>query len=149
MTKNYLLAISTLMGTIIGVGIFAIPYVVTQSGVLPLIIIMPILVAIQYYLHLLYAEVVLSTKGNCRTPGFVGRYGDNFKKVLTLIITVLSDSGTLIAYIIVGGLFLHQLLNPVFGASILFYTIFLFLFEKSLTICCVLSADLQSTTITS
>jgi len=129
MSKNYLLAIATLMGTIIGVGLFAIPYIVTLSGIIPLIFYMAILAVIQNYLHLLFAEVVLSTKGSHRLPGYVEKYNGRFGKFITLIITIFSDYGAMLAYIIVGGLFLHQLLNPIFGGSLLIYASILFLFE--------------------
>lgn len=129
MSKNYILAVFTLMGTIIGVGLFAIPYVVNKSGVLSLLILMPALAVIQYYLHLLFAEVVLSTRGDHRIPGFVERYGGKLGKNITLVMAFLSDYGILMAYVIVGGLFLHQLLSPFMGYNLLFYTIVLFSFE--------------------
>ncbi len=129
MSKNYLLAIATLMGTIIGVGLFAIPYVTMASGVLPLIFYMIVLAMAQNYLHLLYAEVVLSTSGAHRLPGYMEKYNGRAGKLITLIITILSDYGAMLAYIIVGGLFLHQLLAPIFGGGVVVYASVLFLFE--------------------
>ena len=129
MSKNYLLAVATLMGMIIGVGLFAIPYITSISGILPLIFYMVILAVVQNYLHLLYAEIILSTKGSHRLPGYVEKYKGRFSKLLTLIITIFSDYGSILAYIIVGGLFLHQLLSPVFGGSLVVYASILFLLE--------------------
>ncbi|MDP2709455.1 MAG: aromatic amino acid transport family protein [bacterium] len=129
MSKNYLLAIATLMGTIIGVGLFAIPYITAVSGVLPLIFYIIILAVIQNYLHLLYAEIVLSTRGSHRLPGYMEKYNGRPGKLITLIVTVLSDYGAMLAYIIVGGLFLHQLLAPIFGGSLIMYASALFFFE--------------------
>ena len=129
MSKNYLLAVATLMGMIIGVGLFAIPFITTISGVLPLIFYMVVLAIVQNYLHLLYAEIVLSTKTTHRMPGYVEKYNGRLGKFFTLIITIFSDYGSILAYIIVGGLFLHQLLNPIFGGSLVFYASILFLLE--------------------
>ncbi|MEI6597114.1 MAG: aromatic amino acid transport family protein [bacterium] len=129
MSKNYLLAVTTLMGAIIGVGLFAIPYITAVSGILPLIFYMVVLAVVQNYLHLLYAEIILSTRGSHRLPGYMERYNGRFGKFITLIITIFSDYGAMLAYIIVGGLFLHQLLNPVFGGGVLIYAAVLFLFE--------------------
>jgi len=129
MSKNYLLAIATLMGTIIGVGLFTVPYVTTISGILPLIFYIIVLAILQNYLHLLYAEIVLATRGAHRLPGYVEKYNGRFGKFITLIITIFSDYGAMLAYIIVGGLFLHQLLNPILGGNLVIYTSILFLFE--------------------
>lgn len=129
MSKNYLLAVATLMGMIIGVGLFAIPYVTSISGILPLIFYMVILAVVQNYLHLLYAEIVLSTERSHRIPGYVEKYNGRFGKFITLIITILSDYGSILAYIIVGGLFLHQLLNPILGGSLALYALVLFFLE--------------------
>lgn len=129
MSKNYLLAIATLMGTIIGVGLFAMPYVAARSGILPLIFYLVILARVQNYLHLLYAEVVLSSKGSHRLPGYVEKYNGRLSKLITLVITILCDYGAMLAYIIFGGLFLHQLLAPVFGGSLIIYVSVLFFFE--------------------
>jgi len=117
------------MGTIIGVGLFTIPYIAAISGILPLIFYMAVLAAVQNYLHLLYAEIVLSTQGSHRLPGYVEKYNGRFGKFITLIITIFSDYGAMLAYVIVGGLFLHQLLSPIFGGGILIYASILFLFE--------------------
>lgn len=129
MSKNYLLAIATLMGTIIGVGLFAIPYITAKSGILPLIFYMVILAILQYYLHLLYAEIILSTRGSHRLPGYFEKYNGRLGKLVILVITLLSDYGAMLAYIIVGGLFLEQLLAPVFGGSLIIYASALFLLE--------------------
>ena len=129
MSKNYLLAIATLMGTIIGIGLFTVPYVTAITGILPLIFYVIVLAVLQNHLHLMYAEVVLSTKGSHRLPGYVEKYNGRSGKFITLVVTILSDWGALLAYIIVGGLFLHQLLNPIFGGSLIMYASILFLIE--------------------
>ncbi|MFH0956089.1 MAG: aromatic amino acid transport family protein, partial [Candidatus Falkowbacteria bacterium] len=126
MSKNYLLAVGTLMGTIIGVGLFAMPFVINKSGIMPLFIYMVVLVAIQYFLHLLFAEVILSTKDKHRLPGFVEKYVNKKSKKLVFLVDVIGAYGSALAYIIIGGLFLHQLLNPYFSGSIFFYSTTLF-----------------------
>jgi len=129
---NYFLAIAVLIGAIIGVGIFTLPFIFYQSGIILLPIYMIILGIIQYYLHLLFAEVVLSTNGCHRIPGYVEKYFGKKAKYVTLIMAMLSDYGVIIAYIIVGGLFFHQLLNPLFGGGVFLYTTILFAIEASI-----------------
>ncbi|MDD4900917.1 MAG: aromatic amino acid transport family protein [Patescibacteria group bacterium] len=133
MSKSYLLAVATLMGAIIGVGLFAIPFVASKTGVLPLFIFMIGLAAAQYLLHLLFAEAVLATKDKHRLPGLVGKYWSNKGKKYVLIIEVVSSYGSTLAYIIAGGLFLHQLLNPYLGGSIFLYSTGLFLAVSAIT----------------
>ncbi|MFH1233954.1 MAG: aromatic amino acid transport family protein [Patescibacteria group bacterium] len=133
--KNYFLAIATLTGTIIGVGIFTLPFVFNQAGIIFLLLYMGVLGFIQCYLHLLFAEVVLSSNDYHRLPGYVAKYAGKKSKCLTLLITMSSDYGAVIAYIIVGGLFLHQLLNPLFGGSILLWTTILFSIEALIVFC--------------
>jgi len=133
MSKNYLLAIATLMGTIIGVGLFAIPYVINKSGIIPLFIFIIILASIQYYLHMLFAEAVLSTKEKHRLPGFVGKYVGFGSKKFTFLVEIIGVYGSMLAYIIVGGIFLHQLLFPYFSGSLFIYSTAIFVFVSVIT----------------
>ena len=126
MTKNYLLAIAALMGTIIGVGLFTIPYVVNKSGVIPLFIFMVGLAAIQYYLQLLFAEAIMSTKEKHRLPGLVGRYASRGGKIFASAVEIIGVYGSILVYIIVGGIFLHQLVGPYWGGEVFIYATALF-----------------------
>ncbi len=120
--KNYLLAIATLIGTIVGVGIFTVPYVINQAGIVWLFVYIIILGVVQNYLHWLYAEIVLSTKTEHRLPGYVEKYFGAKHKKATLFINMISDYGAILAYIIVGGLFSYQLFGQTFGGGQLAYT---------------------------
>jgi len=126
MSKNYLLAVATLTGTIIGVGLFAMPFVINKSGIIPLFIYMAVLAVIQYFLHLLFAEVILSTKDKHRLPGFMEKYVNKKGKNLAFFVDIIGGYGSALAYIIIGGLFLHQLLNSYFDGSIFLYSTILF-----------------------
>src|SRR3989338_31731 len=133
MSKNYLLAVATLISAIIGVGIFAVPFVANKAGVLLLIAYMVILAIIQYFLHLLFAEAVLSTQDNHRVPGLAGKYINRKSKIIAFIVEIIGSYGSILAYIIVGGLFLHQLLNPYWGGSIFIYSSCLFILVSLIT----------------
>jgi tyrosine-specific transport protein len=126
MSKNYLLALATLMGTIIGVGLFTMPFVINKSGIIPLFIYMAVLVVVQYFLHLLFAEIILSTKTKHRLPGFVEKYINKKGKKLAFLVEIIGSYGSALAYIIIGGLFLHQLFNPYLGGSIFIYSTVIF-----------------------
>lgn len=130
MSKNYFHAIATLIGAIIGVGIFAVPFVIGRSGIILLFIYLPLLGAVQYCLHKFYAEIILSTKERHRLPGYAGKYFGGRGKKITLALVLAGNYGGLLAYIIVGGIFSHQLLNPIFGGDVFFYTTALFILES-------------------
>lgn len=131
MPKNYFYAIATLIGTTIGVGLFSIPYAANKAGVIPLIIYFIVLVSIQYYLHKLFAEIVLSTKTDHRIPGYAGKYQGKKYKVFASIIAILGLNGTMLAYLIVAGIFLHNLINHFFsydiGLPAFFYSTIIFI----------------------
>lgn len=126
MSKNYIYSIAILVGTIIGAGLFSVPFVISRSGLIPFYFLLAALAAIQYYLHKMYAEIVLSTKTEHRIPGYAEIYaGKKYKNAVSLI-CLLGGYGALLAYIILGGIFLHGLLAPFLGGSIFLYTLAMF-----------------------
>jgi tyrosine-specific transport protein len=130
MSKNYLYAISSLAGTVIGGGIFAVPYVISKAGIAGVIIFFPLLIFVQYLLHKIYAEIVLSTKQMHRLPGYVGTYCNGKAKKTVLAISIIGKHGTLLIYTILGGIFLYGIFNPLLGGSVFLYTVVLFLLES-------------------
>ena len=128
-SKNYFYAIAILVGTIIGAGIFALPILVSASGILPFLLILGILIGVQYLFHEMYAYVILSTKGEHRIPGYVEIYfGKKYKKLASLV-ALAGGYGGLLAYVILGGIFSHALFSPLWGGSILTYSLLIFSLE--------------------
>lgn len=126
-SRNYITAVLTLVAAIVGVGMFTLPYVTVRAGYATMIIFFVVLGVIQHWLHKLYAEVVLSTKEQHRLPGYARLYlGVKSAKLLS-VLTMIASYGSLLAYTLIGGDFLHQLLAPYFGGSIFFYTTILLL----------------------
>jgi len=125
-TKNYIYAISTLIGTAVGVGIFGLPFVVAKSGFIPALILLIILGVIMILLGLMYGEVTLRTSQKGRLAGYCGKYlGKNGKRVATLI-TLFALYANTLAYIIVGGIFLNALFSSYFGGSEFIYSLIMF-----------------------
>ncbi len=122
MSKNYFRALATMIGSIIGAGMFAVPYTIHKAGVLSLFFYLPILGFFGYHLNLFYAEIILSTKKKHRAPGYVEKYFGKTQKKLTLIITLAAINLGTLAYLIYGGRFMHQLLSPYLGGSEFLYT---------------------------
>lgn len=130
MSKNYFAAIATLIGTIVGAGIFALPFVISKAGIATLFIYLPVLVLIQYYLHKMYAEIVLSTKTEQRVPGYVEIYAGKKYKMVTTVFSLLGAYGALLAYVILGGIFLHGLLGATLGGTPFVYSLIIFAIES-------------------
>ena len=119
---RYLKALSVFAGTIIGVGIFGLPYIASKAGFLVVILYFLLMVGIVSVVQLIYGEVSLGTKELHRLPGYVGQYlGEGWKKI-SLIVTGFGFIGALLAYLIVGGEFLASFLAPYLGGNTLIYT---------------------------
>lgn len=124
--KETILAISVLTTTIVGVGIFGLPYVSAQAGFLLALIMLIVLSGIMLLIHLYYGEIVLSTKEERQFPGYAGQYlGGRAKKIIG-IIAVMGFYGTLLAYMIIGGDFLNIIFSPIINLPNFLFSIIFF-----------------------
>lgn len=128
-SKDYFYAVMTLVGAITGAGVFALPFVIAHAGYMTFLVYLPLLVAAQCLIHLLYAKVILSTKEEHRIPGYVEEYGGRKWKKVVSFFCLVGGYGSLLAYIILGGTFLHDLLGKYLGGELMTYTIALFIVE--------------------
>jgi len=106
-------AIAVLIGTIIGAGVFTLPYVAIHSGLMATLIWLIIISFIIIYLHLAFGEIVLRTKKEFRLPGYVVHYLNSSAKKLILLITFFTFSFSLLIYLLLGSQFLKVILNSV------------------------------------
>ncbi|MFH1714214.1 MAG: aromatic amino acid transport family protein [Candidatus Nealsonbacteria bacterium] len=105
-SKNLIFTSSILIGTIVGAGIFGIPYVVSRSGIIPGFFYLIFLGAALLLIHLFYGEVILRTKDRHHLPALAEKYLGKKGKVLITISTFVGMTGVLLAYTILGGEFL-------------------------------------------
>jgi amino acid permease len=103
--------LSVLLGLIIGAGIFGLPYVFSQSGIIPGFFYLFVFGIIILLIHLFFGEIVLRTNEQCRLPGFTKKYLGKKAEIFIAISTILSLLGTLLAFIILGGDFLEIALS--------------------------------------
>lgn len=115
--KKFPLALATLLGTIIGAGIFGIPYVIQKSGIIPGLFYFLILGGAVLLLHLFFGEIVLRTKAKHRLVGYSQKYLGDWGRILITISTILGISGALLAYTIIGGDFLKIIFSPFLDLS--------------------------------
>ena len=109
--KRFLCATAVLMATIVGVGMFSLPYAGAQSGFLIVAAFLFILTSIMVLLHLLYGEIVSRTKEKHRLVGYANYYLGKIGKRIVSFSVIIGLYGSLLVYIIVGGNFLHTIFS--------------------------------------
>jgi len=123
---DFLKALSVFIGTVIGVGIFGLPFVAYQAGFLVVLLYFLLLTGVAVLIHLLFGKICLGTEGRHRLPGYVEMYlGPIWKKVV-LVTGVVGIFGALLAYLIVGGEFLKLFFAPWLGGDLLLYVLVFF-----------------------
>ncbi len=119
--------VSILAGTIIGAGLFSLPYITSVVGVWIMLAYIALLGTVSFLVQYFLGEISLKTPDYLRLPGFA-RYhlGKNAQKI-AYVSGVLGMMGAILAYLILGGEFLTALLAPIFGGSSFHYTTIYFL----------------------
>ncbi|MCK4355406.1 amino acid permease [Candidatus Parcubacteria bacterium] len=123
---NSLKALAIFTGTIIGVGIFGLPYIASKASFFVVFLFFLLITVIVTIVHLLFAKVCLGTKNIHRLPGYVNEYFGKPWGKITVLITGLGITGASLAYLIVGGEFLKFLFSPYFGGSAVVYGLLFF-----------------------
>lgn len=123
---NVFAATSLLVGTAIGAGIFALPYVISKSGFVVGVLYIVSLGLVSLVVNLAYGEVVLSTKGTHQFPAYVEKYLGKRWKNLALIILFVGFYGALAAYLLEVSNLLFTLFNPLLGGNRMYYLALLF-----------------------
>lgn len=107
-------ALLLLVGTIVGVGMFAIPFVFLQAGFLMGLGELVLLSVAVTLVHLAYTEVVVATPVLHRLPGYLRLYlGPSWGR-LAAASYLFGISGALLAYLVLGGFFLDANLHLAF-----------------------------------
>ena len=117
-----------LFGTIVGAGIFGLPFLIQKSGYLIGAFWMIVLAGVVALTHLLYAEVVMVTPGRHRLVGYVRVYLGKTAARVEAVNSTLNLYGGSLAYLILGGLFAAAIFSPLMTISPLYGSLALFLF---------------------
>lgn len=123
--KSHKLAIAftTLIGTTVGAGILAIPYVAAQSGFLIGFLVIMLIGLAVILLNLFVGEIVLRTKEQHQLIGYIGKYLGKWGKRIMAFSLLLGLYGALTAYLIGEG----EALKAIFRwGSPLFYSLIFF-----------------------
>jgi len=124
--KKIVYSVSILSGTIIGAGVFSLPYITKISGWWTMLLYFLVLGALVTVIHLFFAELTIKTDDFKRLPGFARVYLGKKGEWIALFSGILSLFGIILAYLILGGEFLTDFLSPLFGGSKIIYTLLYF-----------------------
>ncbi|MBD3244978.1 MAG: hypothetical protein GF335_03225 [Candidatus Moranbacteria bacterium] len=110
MKKKYLLySTASLIGYIIGAGIFGLPFAIQRLGFFPGVVLFGLLTLTTALNCLSLGEIILRTKGLNYFPNLVGFYLGKKGKLFEFIALIVSGFGSILAYYILGGAFLNSL----------------------------------------
>jgi amino acid permease len=127
MISKFLKALFVFIGTIIGVGIFGLPRVASESGIILTLFYFILLSILAIIIHLIFAEVCLLTKTKHRFPGYVFKYLGRKWGNLALFSNLFGLYGAQLAYLIIGGSFLNKLLSVYLGGREIYYVLTFFI----------------------
>ena len=119
---KFYVAVALVVGTVIGAGVFSIPYAVAQSGLLIGMLTLALVGFASTLMTLYMGEVVLRTKKNMQFTSLAKKYLGKWGKWLMLLSMAIGIFGALTAYLVGIGQSLSFLLggNP-FWYSIAFF----------------------------
>ncbi len=112
-----------MVGGIVGVGVFGLPFVFAKTGIVIAMIELLIMGFLLTVLQLMQAEVAIQTNGKQRLVGYVRRYlGNRWSWIVTIALAG-GIWGAMLAYMIVGGKFVYLFAAPVLGGTEFVYSL--------------------------
>lgn len=115
--RKFLQAASVLIGTMVGAGIFGIPFAFSNAGLLIGGLWLVGITAMMTLFNLLFAELTLSTEGHHQISGYAKIWLGAWGRRLTTLVNVISIYGALLAYLIIFGEFSHNILAQYISAD--------------------------------
>ncbi|MFH1667924.1 MAG: aromatic amino acid transport family protein [Candidatus Komeilibacteria bacterium] len=128
-------SVAILIGTTIGAGILAIPYVMAKSGFLTGLLVLVIVAVMMVVINLIIGEITLASSKLHQLPGYAEKYLGKWGKWSMFYTMLFVLYGALLAYIIGEG----QVITALFGGnvtinSLLFFVVGSFLVYLGLNI---------------
>jgi amino acid permease len=124
--KQFLHATAILIGTMVGVGVFAIPFAFAKSGFWIGFLFLVFIAFTTVLMNMIYGEVILRTHRDHQIVGYTQFYLGNFWKKVMFFSIILTTYAALLAYIIIAGEFIMNILSPFYYISAFGYSIWFF-----------------------
>ena len=136
MVDKIYLAMAELIGTIIGAGFLAIPFVMMKSGA-PIGLLHLLIIGIIISITMLYlGEIALRTKANHQLTGYASKYLGRLGKKIMFISVAFGVYSSILAYLIAEGISIsHLIFNSAeyaFPISLIFWAFLSFLTYKGI-----------------
>ncbi|MFZ2681979.1 MAG: aromatic amino acid transport family protein [Patescibacteria group bacterium] len=110
-----------LVGTVVGVGIFGLPYVFSQAGYVVGLLELVIVAAMSLLVYLLFSDLLAINKQHVRFVAVITEQLGPVGRVVASIGFFGALWGAMLAYVIIGGQFAATLIRPVIGGSVFYY----------------------------
>lgn len=114
--KGTLLSIGVLSGTIIGAGVFSLPYIFKSAGIASGIFYLVLGAVVYIIIYQMYAEVILKTDEKHRFVGYVRTYLGKGMSFLSILISIIQVVFVLTIYLILSQSFADLITD--FGSSV-------------------------------
>ncbi|MBM3255986.1 MAG: hypothetical protein FJZ04_00750 [Candidatus Moranbacteria bacterium] len=121
----FLEAFATIVGTVIGLGIFAIPFAAKGAGVAPTVALIVFVAAMSALVSFLFAEIVIFDKREECIVSYARRYLGSWMGWAEAVSVIFGYTGTILAYVLAVAIFSKELIpfnGTYFWPIILFYS---------------------------
>ncbi len=115
--SQFLRATSVSIGTMVGVGVFGIPFAFAKAGFWIGFLFLGLVSIVTIYLNYIYGEIILRTHQPHQMVGYTQRYLGNVWKRIIFFSFLLTTYAALLAYIIIAGEFMPNVLSSIFYTS--------------------------------
>jgi len=130
--RSFYYAVAALVGTMVGVGVFGIPFSFAKAGFWIGAFSLIVVALITLVLDLMYGEIVLRTQRIHQMTGYTEIYlGNAYKKIIFFSIALVSYAALLI-YMIIAGDFLSNVFSSITYISPATYSLIFFFVMSSL-----------------
>jgi len=109
--KNVIEAFFVIVGGVLGLGVFAIPFAAKRIGVFPGVVLIFAISILMVILNTLFSEIILFTKKNECIIAYSKRYLGRLAKIIETFSIIFGYSGSLLAYTLATAVFVTGLFS--------------------------------------
>jgi amino acid permease len=107
MYKNLILPAGLLAGTIIGAGVFALPFVFERAGILAGLLYLLVFGALLVFVNFMYAGVIMKTEGSHRFVGYVKAHLGKFAGKISIMTSIAGLLLSMVVYLVLASSFIN------------------------------------------